>query len=148
MMEDEMTALKSLTFTTLPKPSANPTLDRRIKIIARLEEQKLLLADPSYTRSVRTWKKDEAGQKTVVERRQRVLQWWTSTSDGKYLFFVRAGWKTIEFEKGKAAIAVPSLEKLPSIIDTVIAAVRNGEFDENLAQANAQTKPPKRKKAA
>jgi hypothetical protein len=42
-------ALKSLTFTTLPKPSLNPTLDRRAKIIARLEEQKCPLADPTYS---------------------------------------------------------------------------------------------------
>jgi hypothetical protein len=34
---------------------------------------------------------------------------------------------------------------LPSIIDTVIAAVRNGELDEQLAQARAQTKTPKSK---
>ena len=107
-MEDAMSALKSLTFTTLPKPSANPTLDRRTKIIARLEEQKRLLADSTYTRSVRTWKKDEAGQKTVVERRQRVLPWWTTTPNGSHVFFVRVGWKALEFEKGKAAIAVPS----------------------------------------
>jgi hypothetical protein len=46
-MEDKMTALKSLTFTTVPKPGANPTLDRRAKVIERLEEQKLLLADPT-----------------------------------------------------------------------------------------------------
>ena len=39
-----MTALKSLTFTTLPQVTANPTLDRRNRIVARLEEQKLLLA--------------------------------------------------------------------------------------------------------
>jgi hypothetical protein len=59
-----MTALKSLTFTTLPKPSANPTLDRRTKIIARLEEQKRLLVDPTYMRSVRSGKKkDEVGEK-------------------------------------------------------------------------------------
>jgi hypothetical protein len=77
-MEDEMTALKSLTFTSLPKPSVDPTLDRRAKIVARLEEQKHLLADPSYTRSVRTWKKDEAGQKTVVEKRQRILPWFAA----------------------------------------------------------------------
>jgi hypothetical protein len=38
-----MAALKSLTFTTLPTPSADPTLDRRARTIARLEEQKLLL---------------------------------------------------------------------------------------------------------
>lgn len=65
-MADAMTVLKSLTFTTLPpKPSVNPTLDRRNKIIARLEEQKRL--------SVRSWKKDEVGEKTVMEKKQRVL---------------------------------------------------------------------------
>jgi hypothetical protein len=40
---------------------------------------------------------------------------------------------------------VPSLEKLPSIIDTLITAVRNGELDEQLAQASSQAKPPKSK---
>ena len=69
-------ALKSLTFTTLPKPSANPTLDRRTKIIGRLEEQKVLLNDPTYTRAVRTWVKKD-GEKSVVEKRQRVLPWWS-----------------------------------------------------------------------
>jgi hypothetical protein len=37
--------------------------------------------------------------------------------------------KPIEFKKGKAAIAVPSLDRLPSVIDTLIAAVRKGELD-------------------
>jgi hypothetical protein len=47
-MEDEMAVLKSLTFTTIPTPGGNPTLDRRAKVIARLEEQKLILKDPNY----------------------------------------------------------------------------------------------------
>jgi hypothetical protein len=148
LMEDEMSALKSLTFTTLPKPTVNPTLDRRTKIIARLEEQKLLLRDPTYLRTVRSTEKNEAGVKIVVEKRQRVLPWWTSTPNGSLAFFIRAGWKPIEFEKGKAAIAVPSRDKLSFVIDTLIAAVRNGELDEQLAQASAQTKPPKRKRVA
>ena len=38
-----MNTLKSLTFTTLPTQGANPILDRRAKVIARLEEQKLIL---------------------------------------------------------------------------------------------------------
>ena len=143
-----MTTLKSLTFTTLPKPTVNPTLDRRAKIVARLEEQKLLLQDPNYMRTVRSWTKNEGGGKTVVEKRQRVLPWWISAPNGSYAFFVRAGWKPIDFEKGKSAIAVPSFDKLPSIIDTVIAAVRNGELDAQLAQASAQAKPSKRKRAA
>ena len=48
-----MTALKSLTFTTLPKIGANPTMDRRANIIARLEEQKRLVSDPAYVRILR-----------------------------------------------------------------------------------------------
>src|SRR5712672_4718990 len=52
---EKMSALRSLTFTTIPKLVANPTLDRRSNIIARLEEQKLLLDDPKYVRNVRTW---------------------------------------------------------------------------------------------
>lgn len=60
------------------------------------------------------------------------------------MFFVRVGPKVIEFEKGKSAIAVPSIDKLPEVIDTVVAAVRNGELDEQLAQeikAKGPTKP-------
>jgi hypothetical protein len=50
----------------------------------------------------------------------------------------------IEFDKGRAAIAVSSLDKLPSVIDTLIAAVRNGELDEQLAQASNQSTPKSR----
>jgi hypothetical protein len=129
-----MTTLKSLTFTTLPKPGANPTLDRRAKVIARLEEQKLLPNDPNYTRTVRTSARKD-GEKTVVEKQQRILPWWRTLPDGSYAFFVRSGLKPIEFDKGKTAIAVSSLDKLPSVIDTLIAALRAGELDEQLAQS-------------
>jgi hypothetical protein len=70
-----MSALTSLTFTTVPRIGANPTPDRRANIIARLEEQKLLLNDPSYIRTVRTWVKKD-GQLTPVDKQQRVLPWW------------------------------------------------------------------------
>jgi hypothetical protein len=144
-MEDAMTSLKSLTFTTLPKSIVNPTLDRRTKIINRLEEQKLLLRDPAYTRTVRAWGKNEAGEKALIEKKQRILPWWSAQPNGSCVFFVRAGWKPVEFEKGKAAIAVPSLDKLPSVIDTVVAAVRAGELDDQLALASAQAMPKKSK---
>jgi hypothetical protein len=62
-----MTALKSLTFTTLPKPSVNPTLDRRAKMVIRLDEQKRLLADSAYTRTVRSLKKNEAGEPSLFQ---------------------------------------------------------------------------------
>src|SRR6266550_354429 len=134
-----MSALKSLTFTTLPKIGANPILDRRANIIARLEEQKLLLNDPNYTRTVRTWVKKD-GQLTPVDKQQRVLPWWRVNANGSYVFFVRLGSKAIEFESGKNGIAVPSFDKVPLVIDILITAVRNGELDDQLAQAK---KPPR-----
>jgi hypothetical protein len=39
-------------------------------------------------------------------------------------------------------VKLPSLEKLPSVIETLIDAVRNGELDEQLAQASKQARPP------
>jgi hypothetical protein len=131
-MEDKMAVLKSLTFTTIPTPGGDPILDRRTKVIARLEEQKLILKDPNYTRTVRNWVKKD-GEKVMVEKQQRVPLWWRQHPNGSYALFVRSGLKPIEFEKGKAAIAVPSLDKLPSVIDILITAVRNGELDEQLA---------------
>jgi hypothetical protein len=130
-----MAILKSLNFTVLPTNTANPTLDRRARIIARLEEQKLLLADPNYRRTVRSWVKKD-GENTPVEKQQRVLPSWRLAANGSYLFFVRVGQKPLEFDKGKSAIAVPSLDKLPPIIDALISAVRGGELDEQLAQAS------------
>jgi hypothetical protein len=129
-----MSAIKSLTFTTLPKIGANPVLDRRTKMIARLEEQKLLLKDPNHIRTVRTWVKKE-GQLVPVDKQQRVSPWWRVNANGSFVFFIRLGSKPIEFEKGKNAIAVPSLDKVPIVIDILINAVRNGELDEQLAYA-------------
>jgi hypothetical protein len=134
-MEDKMAILKNLTFTTLPTTGGNPVLDRRTKIVARLEEQKLILKDPNYTRTVRNWVKTD-GERVMVEKQQRVPLWWRQHPNGSYALFVRSGLKPIEFEKGKAAIAVPSLDKLPVIIDTLITAVRNGELDEQLVQGS------------
>jgi hypothetical protein len=48
----------------------------------------------------------------------------------------------VEFEKGKTAIAVPSFDQLPKVIDTLITAVRNGELDNQIAAAS--TKPQKK----
>jgi hypothetical protein len=107
-------------------------------MIARLEEQKLLLNDSNYTRTVRTWVKKD-GQLTPIDKQQRVLPWWRVNADRSYVFFVRVGSKPIEFEKGKNAIVVPSLDKLPVVINILIAAVRSGELDAQLAQAK---KPP------
>jgi hypothetical protein len=50
--------------------------------------------------------------------------------------------RTVEFEKGKTAIAVPSFDQLPRVIDTLITAVRNDELDNQIGAAS--TKPQKK----
>ncbi len=138
-----MTSLKSLNFTALPKTDSNPITERRIRTIARLEEQKLLLKDANYVRKVRSFVKKD-GVRTSVESEQRVTPWWRRHIDGSYLFTIKSGSRAIEFERGKAAIAVPSLDKLPAVIDTLIAGTRTGELDTQLAQGTRQ--PPTRKR--
>ena len=138
-----MNSLKSLNFAALPKTDANPIIERRNRTIARLEEQKILLTNPNYVRKVRSFAKVD-GVRKAIENDQRVTPWWRPHVDGSYLFSIRSGSKSVEFERGKAAIAVPSLEKLPAVIDTLIAATRNGELDTQLAQATRQ--PPIKKR--
>ena len=116
-----MAVLKSLTFLTLPQSGANPVIDRRSRVIERLEEQKRLLADPNHRRTIRTTVKKD-GEKTTVEKQHRILPWWRMAQNGSYVFFIKASQKPVEFEKGKAAIAVPSLDKLPALIATLIGA--------------------------
>jgi hypothetical protein len=59
---------------------------------------------------------------------------------------VKFGAKPVKFEKGKAGIVVPSNDKLPTGIDTLIAAIKGGEMDKLLTQAantNTVGKPRK-----
>jgi len=135
-----MSDLKSLKFTTIPKVEDSPVMNRRAKLIERLEEQKQLVSEPSFTRTVQRWL-DKDGEKVPVERRIKVHPWWRTDEKGSVVFFIRHGWKPIEFEKGKAGIVVGPKEKLASVIDTLIAATRNGEMDELLRSAASATKP-------
>lgn len=141
-----MPVLKSLSFTAVPKTAGDPTGMRRAKFIEKLEEQKLLLVDPGYVRTVqRTAEVD--GVKQAVVRKQRVKPWWKTDSSGQIVMSVKFGSKPIEFEKGKAGIAVPSKDKLPTVINTLIEAVRAGELDDLFAAASKSRPVPKKKAA-
>ena len=141
-----MSHLKSLTITALPKAEHSPVQLRRSRLIERLEDQKSLLKDPAYDRVVQRWKKHD-GERVLTERRLPVRPWWRMDEKGQIVFFVRIGWKPLEFEKGKAGIVAGTMEKLPPIIDTLIGAVRAGELDPMLEQAKAARPAPKKKAA-
>ena len=63
-----MAVLKSLSFTAVPKDGGSPVLNRRAKLIERLEEQKALLNDPSHIRVVQRWVKVD-GAKQPIEKK-------------------------------------------------------------------------------
>jgi hypothetical protein len=117
-------------------------------MIARLEDQKKLLADPNFVRTVKRWERKEGGEKVLVERPIRTSKWWQPDQNGGFVMTVKIGSKGIEFEKGKAAIVIGTLEKLPGVIDTLIKAVRAGELDEQLNQSAKSARPLPPKKAA
>ena len=129
-----MNHLKSLTFTAVPKGAGNPTATRRAKLVARLEEQRALALDPGYAPTRRHTVKGEDGARQTIDSQRRLRPWWRADANGGIVLTVRYGFKTIEFEKGKAGVAVQSKDRLVSVIDTMIAAVRAGELDEVLAQ--------------
>ncbi len=132
-----MAVLKSLSFAEMPKAGQNPILFRRTRTIARLEEQKRLLADPQYVRVSQRWTHKD-GQKVQVEKQHKVSPWWRLDQSGGYVFFIRAGNKVLEFENGKTAVAVGAIDRLANVIDTLIAAVRTGELDKQLDQSSKQ----------
>jgi len=143
-----MNHLKSLNFTTVPKGAVSPVIVRRGKLVTRLEEQKALALDPNYVPTIKRWKKSDDGTKQLVDLQRRIRPWWRIDAAGGIVLTVRYGFKTIEFEKGKAGIAVPSKEKLIGVIDTLIAAVKAGELDAILEQQGIARGVPKARKAA
>src|ERR1019366_4504913 len=130
-----MTSLiKSLTLTALPKLSAaDPIIQRRNKLIVRLQQQIALVQDPNFTLTRQKWIADEQGVKQLRELRKKVRPWWRTDPTGAVVLTVRYGARVIEFAPGKAAIAVGKKEKLIPTIETVIAAVEAGEFDEMIS---------------
>jgi hypothetical protein len=142
-----MPVLKSLSFTALPKNVNDPVQARRTKFVAKLEEQKLLLKDPNHVRTVQRWTKVD-GQRQAVTKQQAVRPWWKTDPAGQVVMSIKFGARPLEFEKGKAGIVVPSKDKLPVVIDTLISAVRAGELDELFSQAAKTGSIGKTRKAA
>jgi hypothetical protein len=63
------------------------------------------------------------------------------------MLFLRAGVKRIEFEKGKSAIVLATIDDLSKTIKGLMDATSNGELD-HLLDAKVPQSLPARKKAA
>ena len=93
------------------------------------------------------WRKGEDGGKRLVERQKRVKRWWSEDMLGLCVLTVRYGAKLLEFERGKAAIAVGDKVNLIPTIDAVLAAAAAGELDAAITATQKTGQKPKVKAA-
>jgi hypothetical protein len=121
---------------------------RRNKLIVRLQQQIALFNDPNFTLARSKWIADEHGVKQLRKLRKKVRPWWRTDVTGDVALKVLYGARAIEFEKGKAAIAVGKKENLIPVIETLVRAIENSELDAVLAQMSKTAVLGKGKRAA
>lgn len=144
-----MSALKGLSFIENPRNTkSNPEIQRRNKLILRLEQQLKLSKDTGYAPTKIKWLPDSFGVKQPIEVRKRISPWWRMDAAGRIALVVKYGSKPIEFEKGKSAIMIASKDQLPATIEKLIKAVAEGEVDNLLVSVTTRHKEGFRKRAA
>lgn len=82
----------------------NPQLDRRRKLLDKIDEQIMLAQERDFKATRLKLTTDAAGNRVRVEVPKRVRRWWSIAADGKVQLTIRYGSKPIEFQKGKCAI--------------------------------------------
>lgn len=146
-----MSILSSLKVIARPKIEPKPPiLGKRLKLIEKLDEQQAMaqaMLDGQVYEAFKDKKvKDpETGERKTVRTRKAVRPWYFDDNE-HYYFEIKVGLKTLELEKGKAAIDVGKKEDLPTVISTIIKAVESGELDAQILQLSP-AKPPKPPKA-
>ena len=87
-----MSALKGLTFVTVPKQLASdPKLASRQKFLIQLEQQHELAKDENYVVRRQKWVKQADGSKQLIERTKRVKRWWRTDPTGNCYLILRYG---------------------------------------------------------
>lgn len=138
------TILNTLKLTAARKSRALPdVVKRRNKLLMKLGEQRMLAAaleqGQHYAPTrLRTFKQADTGARIVKEVPVRIKPWFWTGEKGETILTVQYGSKQIELQKGKTAIDVGEAKNLCLVLDTVIAATRNGELDAQIEGASVK----------
>ena len=140
-----MTAiLNTLKLTAARKTRALPdVVKRRNKLLMKLGEQRLLAAALNEGRHYaptrfRSFTDADTGARIVKEVSVRIKPWFWTGEKGEVLLAISYGSRQIELLKGKTAIDVGEQANLCAVLDTVIAATRNGELDAQIESASVK----------
>jgi hypothetical protein len=124
-------SLKNLQLTEMPARGSDPVANRRKNLVERLEEQKVLAADPTFLRRSTHRRKGE-----MVEVVQKVRPWTRLSPTGQMVLALLVGGKPLDLDgKGNTAVVIPSRDKVVYTLDQIIEAVREGQLDEAIERA-------------
>lgn len=135
-------SLDTLTLTdkTPKSVAADPKARLRAKLLKRLDEQigaaKAAARNEIFTvQRRRQIASDATGEAETREVPVRVRPWWWKDETGTVHLTLRHGNKPLAIKKDKASIQVGTTDKLVEVLETVRAAVGNGELDGALTNA-------------
>lgn len=148
-----MSFLKNLKIVAAPsKQLVSPEQHRRNKCVVKITEQMEMaeaeLAGKTYERMKRAWVTDANGDRTKISRPARLKQWWSKDATGNVVLRVFYGSKPVELQKGKIAIEVGTIDKLPAVFTALKNAILAGELDTEIGFVARERSPKKKPKAA
>jgi 1-acyl-sn-glycerol-3-phosphate acyltransferase len=127
-----MSALSKLNFVELPANANSRDIMgyKRRRAVARLEDQRKLLVDPSFTRTVKRLSGKKGDANRVKETKSvRVTPCWRSLPQGGFGITLRLGGKMVEFAPGKTAVHAKAIEQVDAVLVAFEQALAAGEFD-------------------
>lgn len=144
-----MTHLGKLKFKTVARNTTrDPVMARRDKLLAGLQEQKLVHAaainreDHHVERS--KWMTNEQGERVAVKAQRRVRACFFE-QDGGWYVQCRYGARVLAVDGVNNAVFVKSLEEVGTVLDAFAAAANAGELDgaiERAAERKTADKAP------
>jgi hypothetical protein len=118
------------------KHPTDPLIQRQNKLIAKLEVQREMAQCLVENEEFKAYKfKYVTDPETGIKNKVRVpkqIKPWFYKMDNQYFTTIKYGSKSLELAKGLYAISVDNSTALIGVYDTVLAAIRAGEFDEKL----------------
>ena len=133
-----MSTLKLVAATRENKVS--PVLQRRQKLIKKLDEQILLATAALNGETYQSTKfKNVINAEGVTEYKQvpkRVRAWWWKNDAGKINLVVRYGARIVELSKGKNSIELENEAAILPTLDLVKKIIGAGELDEAITKVS------------
>ena len=139
-----VTNLKLITNTK--NHAVSPILQRRSKLVAKLQEQLDLCqaqrSGETYApKRLKTVINKESGERVTIETIKRVKEWFWTTENGKINLAIKYGAKTLPLnKKGANAIELNNGDELIATLKSLKVAVLNGELDDAINDMSLATR--------